>query len=84
MVTRIVSNSGKRNRKPFRINAGVDKFYGILHRASAGNLCRISELVTFVSEYVTQNVRINDIRATRHCLHKSHNFRLSVLVAVPF
>src|SRR5271157_1967748 len=24
-------------------------------------LCRISELMTFVSEYVTQNVRINDI-----------------------
>ena len=26
--------------------------------------CRISELMTFVSEYVTQNVRINDIEAT--------------------
>jgi len=29
-MTRIVSNSGKRNGKPFRINAGADKFYGIL------------------------------------------------------
>jgi len=31
MVTRIVTNSGKRNGKPFRINTGADKFYGILH-----------------------------------------------------
>ena len=30
MVTRIVSNSGKRNGKPFRINVGADNFYGIL------------------------------------------------------
>jgi len=31
IVTRIVSYSGKRNEKPFRINAGADNFYGILH-----------------------------------------------------
>ena len=30
MVTRIVSNSGKRNGKPFRINLGADNFYGFL------------------------------------------------------
>jgi hypothetical protein len=30
MVTRIVSNPGKRNGKPFRINARADNFYGIL------------------------------------------------------
>jgi hypothetical protein len=30
MVTRIVSNSGKRNGKPFRINAGAENFYVLL------------------------------------------------------
>ena len=34
MVTRIVSNSGKRNGKPFRINAGADNFCVILHSSS--------------------------------------------------
>ena len=32
MVARIVSNSGKRNGKPFRMNAGAGNFYVILHR----------------------------------------------------
>ena len=35
-VTRIVSNSAKRNGKPFRINAVADNFYGILHLLSVG------------------------------------------------
>src|SRR6266852_4757353 len=44
MVTRIVSNSGKRNGKPFRINAGADKFYGILQlRRRGGGLCSENE-----------------------------------------
>jgi hypothetical protein len=39
--------------------------------------------MTFVPEYVTQNVRINDIGRLMH-LHKSRNVKLSVLLAVPF
>jgi hypothetical protein len=35
MVTGIVSNSGKGNEKPFRINAGADNFYVILHLSAA-------------------------------------------------
>jgi len=34
MVTGIVSNSGKRYGTPFRINAGDDNFYDILHSSS--------------------------------------------------
>ena len=43
---------------PFAIHTRRVNYSGILHG------CRISELMTFVSEYVTQNVRTSDIRST--------------------
>ena len=41
---------------------GIQVFW---HPTLSLSLCRISELVTFVSEYVTQNVGINDIEASQ-------------------
>jgi hypothetical protein len=39
--------------------------------------------MTFASEYMTHNVRLNDIRAMK-ALSVLRGFRLSVLVAPPF
>jgi len=41
MMTRIAGNSGKRNGKSFRMNAGAANFYVILHV-----VCRLTRLLT--------------------------------------
>ena len=45
--------------------------------------CRISQFMTFVSKYMTHNVRLNDIRAMK-ALSALRGLRLSVLVAPTF